>query len=152
MGHIVRETCFMKVQQFRRAAVALVCAMSMSIVACGGDDGPVTPQAIAGTYTATQLTTTTNGVTTNQLAAGATVTLVLNADGSAGGRLFVPASTIPGVDVSLNGTWGYSNGDVDLTSTTDTFLQDMLFSVQGNTLVGDQTFGTTRIQIVLTKL
>ena len=142
----------MRVQQFRHATAALVCAMSMSIVACSKDDGPVSPLTVAGTYTATQLTTTTGGVTTNQLAAGATVTLVLNADGSAGGRLFVPASTIPGVDVSLNGTWGYSNGDVDLTSTADTFLQDMLFRVEGNTLVGDQTFGTTRIQIVLTKL
>jgi hypothetical protein len=64
----------------------------------------------------------------------------------------VPASTAPAVDVALNGTWNFSNGDVDLTSSADTFLRDMLFDVSGNTLVGDQTFGATRIQIVLTKL
>ena len=68
------------------------------------------------------------------------------------GRLFVPASTSPAVDVSLNGTWQFTNGDIDLTSSSDTFLRDMLFTVSGNTLVGDQTFGATRIQVVLTKL
>jgi hypothetical protein len=41
--------------------------------------------------------------------------------------------------------------DLDLNSTTDTFFRDMLFSVIGNTLVGDQTFNGTRIQIILTK-
>jgi hypothetical protein len=142
----------MRVQQFRRATAALVCALSLSVAACGNDDLPVSPLTLAGTYTATQLTTTTGGVTTNQLAAGASVTLVLSADGTTVGRLFVPASTSPAVDVPLNGTWAYANGDVDLTSSTDTFLRDMLFSVEGNTLVGDQTFGATRVQIVLTKL
>lgn len=142
----------MRVRQFRRATAALVCAVSLSVAACGNDDTPVSPLTIAGTYTATQLTTTTGGVTTNQLAAGASVTLVLSPDGSTVGRLFVPASTSPALDVSLNGTWSLSNRDVDLTSSADTFLRDMLFRVDGNTLVGDQTFGATRIQIVLTKL
>ena len=142
----------MRVPQFRRATAALVCALSLSVAACNKNESPVSPLTVAGTYTATQLTTTTGGVTTNQLAAGASVTLVLSPDGTAGGRLVVPASTTPAVDVSLNGTWAFSNGDIDLTSSTDTFLRDMLFSVEGNTLVGDQTFGATRIQIVLTKL
>jgi len=140
----------MRVQQFRRATAALVFAMSMA--ACGNDNSPVSPLTVVGTYTATQLTTTTGGVTTNQLAAGATITLVLGADGTTVGRLFVPASTTPAVDVSLNGTWQFTNGDIDLTSSSDTFLRDMLFTVSGNTLVGDQTFGATRIQVVLTKL
>jgi hypothetical protein len=142
----------MRVQQFRRATAALVCAMSMSIAACGGYDAPVSPLSVTGTYTATQLTTTTGGVTTNQLAAGASVTLVLATDGTTVGRLFIPASTTPALDVALNGTWNFSNDDIDLNSSTDTFLRDMLFRVSGNTLVGDQTFGSTRIQIVLTKL
>src|SRR5205814_1045805 len=106
-GHTITETCFMRVQQFRHATAALVFAMSMA--ACGNDDSPVSPLTVAGTYTATQLTTTTGGVTTNQLAAGASVTLVLGADGTTVGRLFVPASTTPAVDVSLNGTWQFSN-------------------------------------------
>jgi len=142
----------MRIQQFRRATAALVCALSLSVAACNKNESPVSPLTVAGTYTATQLTTTTGGVTTNQLTAGASVTLVLSPDGTTAGRLFVPPSTTPAVDVPLNGTWTFSNGDIDLTSSTDTFLRDMLFSVEGNTLVGDQTFGATRIQIVLTKL
>ena len=141
----------MRGHQFRRVTAALAMAMSVSVAACGSDDS-VSPMSVVGSYTATQLTTTTGGVTTNQLAAGASVTLVLSADGTTVGRLFVPASTAPAVDVALNGTWNFSNGDVDLTSSADTFLRDMLFDVSGNTLVGDQTFGATRIQIVLTKL
>jgi hypothetical protein len=142
----------MSVRELRRATVALVSALSLSVAAACGSDSPVSPLTVAGTYTATMLNTTTGGVTTNQLAAGASVTLVLGTDGTTVGRLFVPASTSPAVDASLNGTWNFSNGDVDLTSSTDTFLRDMLFAVNGNTLVGDQTFGATRIQIVLTKL
>ena len=93
----------MRVQQFRRATAALAFAMSMA--ACGNDNSPVSPLTVVGTYTATQLTTTTGGVTTNQLAAGATITLVLGADGTTVGRLFVPASTTLVVDVLLNGMW-----------------------------------------------
>ena len=142
----------MRVRQFRRATAALVCAVSLSVAACGNDNSPVSPLTVTGTYTATQLSTTTGGVTTNQLIAGASVTLVLAADGTTVGRLFVPASTTPAVDVALNGTWNFSNGDIDLTSSADTFLRDMLFRISGNSLIGDQTFGATRIQIVLTKL
>ena len=101
---------------------------------------------------ATTFLATTGGVTTNLLTSGASVTLILGADGTTSGRLFVPASVAPQVDASLAGTWTFFNAtDIDITSTTDTFIRDMLFSVGGNTLVGDQTFGATRIQIVLTK-
>ena len=135
----------------RRISAALTCALMLSVAACG-DNGITNPSTVAGTYTATQFTTTTSGVTTNQLAAGASVTLVLNGDGSTAGRLFIPASTTPVFDQPLNGTWSLSaNGDVDLNSTSDNFLRDMLLRASGNTLVGDQTFGSTRIQIVLTK-
>ena len=86
------------------------------------------------------------------LASGASVTLILGADGTTSGRLFVPASITPQVDAPLTGPWTFFNAtDIDLASNSDTFLRDMLFTVGGNTLVGDQTFGAVRIQIVLTK-
>jgi len=143
----------MRIQQFQRAYAALAYALVISVTACGSDDeGLVAPFEVSGTFTATELKTTTAGVTTNQLAAGASVSLVLNSDGSTLGRLIIPASTSPAIDASLVGRWALlANGDVDLTMAADTFLRDMIFSVSGNTLVGDQTFGTTRIQIVLTK-
>ena len=139
--------------RLKRASAALACALALSIVACG-DDGPnvPTPQNVAGTYMATTLLATTGGTTTNLLTSGASVTLILGADGTTSGRLFVPASVTPQVDASLAGTWTFFNAtDIDIASNTDTFLRDMLFTVSGNTLVGDQTFSATRIQIVLTK-
>jgi hypothetical protein len=136
---------------FRRASAALACALALCVTACGDDNNTTGPGAVTGTYTATQLMTTTGGATTNQLAAGASVTLVLNPDGSMAGRLVIPASASP-VDQSLNGTWQFTAVGISLASSADTFLRDMIFSVSGNTLVGDQTFGSTRIQIVLTKV
>ena len=139
--------------RLQRGSAALVCAFALVISACG-DNGPTIPaeQAVSGTYVATTLLTTTGGVTTNQLTGGASITLVLNPDGTTSGRLFVPASTAPQVDQQRTGTWScFSPQDIDLASNSDTFLRDMLFTVTGNTLVGDQTFGSTRIQVVLTK-
>jgi hypothetical protein len=136
--------------KLHRAAAVLACAAALSVSACG-DNGPTSPGSLAGTYVATQLLTTTNGVTTNLLAAGASITLVLNADGTTTGRLFIPASFTPAVDETLNGTWEFTNGDVDLTSSNDTVLRDLVFAVSGNALVADQTFDATRIQVVLTK-
>jgi len=139
--------------QLHRASVALACLFALTVAACDKNDvvGP-SRQDVAGTYVATQLLTTTGGVKTDQLAAGASITLVLNADGRTTGRLFVPASTTPQVDLPLDGTWDFSGPtDIDLTSTADTFLRDMVFAVSGNSLIGDQTFGSTRIQVTLTK-
>ena len=139
--------------RIQRASAALMCAAALTIAACG-DSGPTiqSQQSVAGTYVATTLLTTTSGVTTNLLNAGATITLVLNADGTTSGRLFVPASISTAIDQQLTGTWSFFDAtDIDLASNSDTFLRDMLFTVTGNALFGDQTFGSTRIQVVLTK-
>jgi hypothetical protein len=139
--------------RLQRASAALACAFALSVAACG-DNGPnvLTPQSVAGTYVATTLLATTGGTTTNMLASGASVTLILGVDGTTSGRLFVPASITPQVDEPLTGTWTFFNAtDIDIASNSDTFLRDMLFTASGRTLVGDQTFGAVRIQIVLTK-
>ena len=116
-------------------------------VACG--DGPTSPsvEAVTGTYTATQLTTTEGGTSTNQLAAGASITLTLNANGTTSGRFIVPGE----LDADLTGTWTLSGTTVSLSHSADTFLTDTDFQVQGNRLVGDETFGSTRVQVTLTK-
>ena len=142
----------MRIQQFHRASAALACAVMLSVAACGGDTTNLVPHEVTGTYTATDLKTTTAGVTTNQLAAGASMSLVLNNDGTTLGRLFMPASTSPAIDASMVGRWVLTpNGDIDLIQDADTFVRDMLFIVTDNTLTGDQVFGATRIQLVLTK-
>ena len=135
--------------QLKRVSAVLALGFSLTLSACGDKDTTaVNTQSLAGTYVATQFLATVGGVTTNILSSGGSATLVLNSDGTTSGRLFVPGLA----DAQLTGTWGLSGTtDVDLNSTTDTFFRDMLFSVVGNTLVGDQTFNGTRIQIVLTK-
>jgi hypothetical protein len=104
-------------------------------------------EAVTGTYTATQLTTTEGGTSTNQLAAGASITLTLNANGTTSGRFIVPGE----LDADLTGTWTLSGTTVSLSHSADTFLTDTDFQVQGNRLVGDETFGSTRVQVTLTK-
>ena len=131
----------------------MACAFALTIAACG-DNGPSFPtqQSVAGTYVATTFLATSGGSTANLLTSGASVTLILNADGTTSGRLFVPASVTPQVDAPLTGTWTFLDAnDIDLSSNTDTFLRDMVFAVTANSLVGDQTFSATRIQVVLTK-
>ena len=135
--------------QLKRVPAVLALGMVLALSACGDKETTsVDTQALAGTYVATQFLATTGGTTTNILTSGGSATLVLNSDGTTSGRLFVPGLA----DATLNGTWAMANStDLDLNSTTDTFFRDMLFSVVGNTLVGDQTFNGTRIQIILTK-
>ena len=40
---------------------------------------------------------------------------------------------------------------ISFTQAADTFIRDMTFSVSGNTLVGDQTFGTAHVHLTLTR-
>lgn len=134
----------------RSAAVILV--TSILAGACDSSTAPSTT-SVAGIYSATAFTTTTSGVTTDQLAAGATVALVLSPQGSTTGELFIPDAGEGGGDfvADLQGTWTLNGGTVQLSHAADTFLRDMPLTVQGNTLVGDRTFGSTRVQLTLTK-
>jgi hypothetical protein len=118
-----------------------------SALACGDD--PVSPemQAASGNYVATQLVTTEGGTATDQLAAGATITLTLSPNGTTSGRFIVPGE----LDASLAGSWTITGTTVRLSHSADTFLRNTDFQVQGNTLVGDENFGGTRVQVTLTR-
>jgi hypothetical protein len=52
---------------------------------------------------------------------------------------------------NLAGSWTLNGTTVTLNHTADTFLRDMPLQLQGNTLVGDQTFSGTRVEVTLTK-
>ena len=85
----------------------------------------LTQSNVAGTYSATRLETVTGGVTTDQLAAGATLTLALAANGSVTGRRSVPNGDEGGgnLDESMAGTWVLSGGSVTFSQTADTFVR-----------------------------
>jgi hypothetical protein len=129
-------------------ARALIATVSVTAaLACGSNPTGPSLAAVAGTYTATQFTTTDGGTATNQLAAGASIALTLNANGTTSGRLIVPGQ----LDADLTGTWTVNGNRVTLSQSADTFLRNMPLRVLGNTLIGDQTFSGTRVQVTLTK-
>jgi hypothetical protein len=109
--------------------------------------------SVAGTYTATTFTATSPGGTTDLLAGGASISAILNADGTTSGTLHVPAALNNGtaIDEDLAGTWTLSNGQVGFHQTADTFLPDLAFTVHGNQLEGTGAFGGTTLHVVLTK-
>jgi hypothetical protein len=132
--------------------LALPLVATLAIAGCGGDD-PVRPASPVGEYAATTFTATSGGTTTDVLAEGGNIMLVITPQGTTTGHLFVPAS-VSGegdVDEDLTGTWAQSGGTVHLAHAADTFLRDMPFTVQRGTLVGDQTFGTLRLRVTLAR-
>lgn len=126
-----------------RLAATLVLAAAL---ACGESTSP-SVQAVAGTYTATRLAVTADGITTDELAAGASILLTLNENGTTSGQFIVPDE----LNANLAGTWTIRGSRVNLDHAADTFLRDMEFEVRGNTLAGDHDFGSTRVQVTLTK-
>lgn len=131
--------------------------MAVAVLAgCGG--GPTestspTMSSVAGSYTATTFTAANGTGMSDLLAAGASVSAVLNVNGTTTGRLVVPAAATGGtaIDEDLTGTWTLANTQVTFSQSADTFLRDLVFTVSGNTLVGNGAFSGTTLHVVLTK-
>lgn len=136
-----------------RIAIRLALAASAALFACSDDSTGPGMAEVAGTYLATDFTTTVDGTETDELADGAAIELQLNSDGSAEGSLFLPGAGEGGADVDadLAGTWTLQGGIVEMHHAADTFLRDMPLSVQGEALVGDRTFQDVRIQLTLAR-
>ena len=141
----------------------------LTTAACGGP-GALEPSPIAktsGTYivdtsaNGTALgtlvfSTTENGVVVDQVARGARIELVLNANGTTSGALVVPDVDLGGdtresFGADLTGTWRINDGVVVLAHDADTFLRDMPLTVVGNQLEGDRTFGGVRVRLSLVR-
>jgi hypothetical protein len=134
----------------RFLASGLVVALSM---ACDGDLFSPSVENVAGSYSATSFTTTTGGVTTDQLAGGASFTITLATNGTTSGRLFVPGGDEGGgdLDADLAGTWTLTGTTVEFAQTADTFVRDMPFTASRNRLQGEATFSGTVVRVTLTK-
>jgi hypothetical protein len=145
----------------QKARLLLLCAFSASFGASACDDTveprDITRADVIKTYSATLLTTTTSGITTNQLALGATLTLTLRADGTTAGRLFAPDAGEDGgdFDVSLDGQFSFDdvNDEITLDHAADTFLRDMTLIATafegGIQLEGEDTFPSGGIRLIL---
>ena len=133
-------------------AVAL--CLTLALAACGDDDEGTNPTLddVAGSYTATTFTLTTEGVPLDLLALGATVTADLAADGTTTGRLFVPDLGQGGsLDEDLTGTWSLSANTVTFTQSNSTLINDVDFAVGPNTLTGEGTYQGSILLLVLTR-
>lgn len=133
----------------RRLVTALAASAALG---CENATGPSMAE-VAGVYRATTLTTVTNGVSTDQLAAGTTLDITLMANGSTSGQFIVPGANQDGSDfvASMAGTWTLSGTTVAFQQSADTFMPAMPFVVNGDTLVGDEIFGDTRIIVILSR-
>ncbi len=120
-----------------------------SAVACGD---PLTPESIAGTYTATTFTLS-GQVSGDVLAAGGNLAITLNANGTTSGSMFVPASPNDGVDFNADmaGTFSLVNDSLNFSQDADTFVRDLAWTVNGNTIEGAGTFSGVTITVVLSR-
>jgi hypothetical protein len=147
------HTGFETVMMLTRLAHGLVALLLVLLAACDGDPAAPTVEEVVGNYHATTLTTQEAGTTTDHLAAGASITLTLNAGLTTAGRLFVPGGNEDGsdFDADLTGSWTLTGRTVNLEHATDTFLRDMPLIADGSRLTGQATFSGVTVRVVLSK-
>lgn len=135
--------------------------LTFTLAACGSSDtiAPITPtvQSVSGPYRAAHVdgssanfgvltTTTSAGVTTDELGKGASIQLTLNANGTTAGRIIVPDGSL---DADLTGTWLLTGNQVTLNQSADTFLRDIKFTATGDQLDGASKFSGTTVHVTL---
>lgn len=139
--------------------VALAAGGPVHLAACG-DDGVAPPggcEDIVCTFTAETFTLTTDGVTTDLLERGSTLTITLREDGTTTGQLFVPDGDEDGsdLDANLDGTYSFDDDadEVTFSQEADTFVRDVTFSVVSSNgrvrLEAERTDGSTTVVVVL---
>ena len=108
---------------------------------------------MAGSYHATLLTATENGITADLLLLGASLTVVLNQGGTTTGCLLAPGLGENGADVDedLAGTWTLEGSTVTFDQSGDTFIRDAPFTAERNRLNAEGAFGGAVVRAVLTK-
>jgi len=120
-----------------------------------GDGNPFSPtvETVAGSYQATTLTATENGALINLLLLGASLTVVLNQDGTTTGRLVAPGLGENGTDVDedLAGTWTLQGSTVTFDQSGDTFIRDVPFTAEPSRLRAEGTFNGVIVRAVLSK-
>lgn len=143
--------------RFNQARFIILAALA-GLQACtaeGAGAGAVTGPSvsdIAGAYGLKTFSTTTNGVTTDQVAAGVTLTLTLRRDGTTTGRLFVPIhDREPNLEVDMTGTWTVTGDTVRFDQAADTFVRQTPFLVTPGRLEGEATISDTAIRVSLTR-
>ena len=135
----------------RISTLAATGALLLGAACSHDDDAPTAPTTatIAGMYKATRFVVTSPLGTEDVLQQGGSVTATLVADGTLTGHVTVPSQS---VDEDFAGRWKLQNDQVEIEDVpSDTFVEDISFTVAGKTLVGDETFNGVRVELTLTK-
>jgi hypothetical protein len=134
----------------RNLVIQAVLAGNLLLAAGCGD--AIGPESLAGTYVATEFTFA-GQVSGDVLAAGGSLSITLNADGTTSGSVFVPAALNDGEDfnASLAGAFTVADGSITFTQDADTFVRDITWEVDGTRLRGAGTFSGVTITVVLTR-
>jgi hypothetical protein len=146
----MKESSNMKHSLIRLAPVLLGIA---ALGACGDSTSP--GNSPAGSYTAIIFITTGSSGQTNQLLIGSSLNITLATNGTTSGHLHLAASNgNPAFDADMAGSWTRNGNLVDFTQAADTFVRDMVFTIEPiaqNTwhLTGDQVFSGTHINLTL---
>jgi hypothetical protein len=133
-------------------------ALAAVLVSCGDDDSiddsfSPTVENVSGSYSAITFTLATAAGTTDLLDLGSQVDVVLAADGTTTGQLFVPDLGEGGEDfeADLTGTWTLSNSIVTFNHDADTFIRDVEFTASQNHLTGEFASSDETVRLVLAK-
>jgi hypothetical protein len=113
----------------------------------GIDASTAPPATVDGAYHATKLTVKDGSNTTDLLAGGAQISLVLTATGTTTGTVVIPAAySESGTEetLALDGTYSYDPGTGTITfdQAADTFIRDMTWNAGGTKLHGTLDTGT----------
>lgn len=129
----------------------VVAALLIAAAGCGDVTGP---DDVAGAYEATTFIVTSEGWTFNAVDADEfSFLLNLRTDGTTAGYFYVPRPASGegiGADTDLSGTWELNGRTVTLQFQFMSLLDQLEYSVVGNTLVADGIIGDDlRLSIVL---
>ena len=150
----------MRCPNLLRLFVALICVAL--VAACGEGDSSTTgisggsayPATVDGTYSATTVTLTEAGGSTDLIAEGAAISLVLTPGGATTGTMTVPAAYSESGEeeiLSLLGTYTYdaTTGVAGFAHAADTFIRDTEWHAKGTLLTGTFDGGTYSITATL---
>jgi hypothetical protein len=131
----------------------LLLVAGAGLTACGDS---TSPDNVAGSYTSLIFYVSDVGGGPNQ-APGSTLDINLARDGTTSGHLHVVSTDgSPPIDADMAGKWTRHGDEVEFDQFADTFVRDMVFRIEQLTtapyaLVGDQVFGSTRINLTLVR-
>jgi hypothetical protein len=145
-------------KSLKRSYSLLSIVLPALFLGCGDSTSPPADIAV-GNYTAVSFVTTGNSGRKDEIVAGSTLVLNLNANGTTSGHLHMAApGGGPDFDADMAGTWTRAGTTVDINQSADTFVRDTPFELtpdlSGSTwdLMCDATFSGTRIQITLKRI